>query len=183
LLNIRHTIAGYEAAGVAAIQIEDQETPKKCGHTPGRRVVPLEDMLRKIEVAVVTRRSADFLVVLGTDSRTALGLDEVIRRGRAFASAGADIVFVESPETEDEPARIGAEIEAPLLANMVEDGRTPMLSAARLQEMGYAMAIYPALGFLAVTAALERVYGHMRQTGSSNACPRPKIMGSAACAT
>jgi 2-methylisocitrate lyase-like PEP mutase family enzyme len=187
LLNIRHTIAGYEAAGVAAIQIEDQETPKKCGHTPGRRAVPLEDMLRTIEVAVVTRRSADFLVVVvvvaGADPRTALGLDEVMRRGRAFASAGADIVFVESPETEDEPARIGAEIEAPLLANMVEGGRTPMLSAARLQELCYTMAIYPAVGFLAVTAALERGYGHTRQTGSSNAYPRPKIMGSAACAT
>ncbi len=177
LLNIRHTVAGYEADGVAAIQIEDQETPKKCGHTPGRRVVPLEDMLRKIEVAVATRRSTDFLVVARTDARTALGLDEAIRRGKAFASAGADIVFVESPETEDEMARIGGEIEAPLLANMVEGGRTPMLPAARLQELGYALAIYPAVGFLAVTAALERVYGHVHKTGSSNGLPASESYG------
>ena len=177
LLNIRHTVAGYEAAGVAAIQIEDQETPKKCGHTPGRRVVPLEDMLRKIEVAVATRRSADFLIVARTDARTALGLDEAIRRGKAFARAGADIVFVESPETEDEMARIGGEIDAPLLANMVEGGRTPMLPAARLKALGYAMAIYPAVGFLAVAAAMERVYGHLRQTGSSNGLPASESYG------
>ena len=177
LLNIRHTVAGYEAAGIAAIQIEDQETPKKCGHTPGRRVVPLEDMLLKIEVAAATRRSDDFLIVARTDARTALGLDEAIRRGKAFAKAGADIVFVESPETEDEMARIGGEIDAPLLANMVEGGRTPILPAARLQQLGYAMAIYPAVGFLAVTAALERVYGHLLAHGDSNALPPSESYG------
>ena len=169
LLNIRHTVAGYEAAGLAAIQIEDQETPKKCGHTPGRRVVLLEDMLLKIEVAVATRRSDDFLIVARTDARTALGLDEAIRRGKAFARAGADIVFVESPETEDEMARIGGEIDAPLLANMVEGGRTPILPAARLQALGYAMAIYPAVGFLAMAAALERVYSHLHALGDTSA--------------
>ena len=177
LLNIRHTVAGYEAAGIAAIQIEDQETPKKCGHTPGRRVVPLEDMLLKIEVAAATRRSDDFLIVARTDARTALGLDEAIRRGKAFAKAGADIVFVESPETEDEMARIGGEIDAPLLANMVEGGRTPILPAARLQQLGYAMAIYPAVGFLAATAALERAYGHLHAHGDSNALPPSESYG------
>ena len=177
LLNIRHTVAGYEDAGIAAIQIEDQETPKKCGHTPGRRVVPLADMLLKIEVAVATRRSDDFLIVARTDARTALGLDEAIRRGKAFAKAGADIVFVESPETEDEMARIGGEIHAPLLANMVEGGRTPILPAARLQALGYAMAIYPAVGFLAVTAALERVYGHLHQHRDTNALPPAESYG------
>ena len=177
LLNIRHTVAGYEAAGIAAIQIEDQETPKKCGHTPGRRVVPLEDMLLKIEVAAATRRSEDFLIVARTDARTALGLDEAIRRGKAFAKAGADIVFVESPETEDEMARIGGEIDAPLLANMVEGGRTPILPAARLQQLGYAMAIYPAVGFLAATAALERAYGHLHAHGDSTALPPSESYG------
>jgi 2-methylisocitrate lyase-like PEP mutase family enzyme len=177
LLNIRYTVAGYEAAGLAAIQIEDQETPKKCGHTPGRRVVPLEDMLLKIEVAVATRRNPDFLIVARTDARTALGLDEAIRRGKAFAQAGADIVFVESPESEDEMARIGSEIEAPLLANMVEGGRTPILPAARLQQLGYAMAIYPAVGFLAITAALERVYTHLKKTGDTNALPATESYG------
>ncbi len=177
LLNIRHTVAGYEAAGIAAIQIEDQETPKKCGHTPGRRVVPLEDMLLKIEVAVATRRSDDFLIVARTDARTSLGLDEAIRRGRAFAKAGADIVFVESPETEEEMARIGGEIDAKLLANMVEGGRTPILPAARLQALGYALAIYPAVGFLAMTAALERVYGHLLNHGDSTGLPAQESYG------
>ena len=171
LLNIRHTVAGYEAAGLAAIQIEDQETPKKCGHTPGRRVIPVEEMLLKIEVAVATRRSDDFLIVARTDARTGLGLNEAIRRGQLFAKAGADIVFVESPESEEEMARIGGEIRAPLLANMVEGGRTPILPAARLQALGYAMAIYPAVGFLAATAALERAYRHLHQTGDSTSLP------------
>ena len=177
LLNVRHTVRGYEAAGVAAIQIEDQETPKKCGHTPGRRVIPAEEMALKIEVAVAARASDDFLVIARTDARTALGLDEAIRRGRLYAKAGADVVFVESPESEEEMARIGGEIDAPLLANMVEGGRTPILPAARLKALGYAVAIYPAVGFLAVTAALERVYGHLLAHGDSTALPATDSYG------
>jgi 2-methylisocitrate lyase-like PEP mutase family enzyme len=167
LLNVRHTVQGYEAAGVAAIQIEDQEVPKKCGHTPGRRVIAMRDMCLKIEVAAAARKSPDFLIIARTDARTSLGLDEALARGRAYRKAGADIVFIESPETEDEMARIGQEIDAPLLANMADGGRTPILPAARLQEMGYDIAIYPAIGFLAVAAAAERVYGHLLATGSS----------------
>ncbi|CAN0487996.1 unnamed protein product, partial [Phaeothamnion confervicola] len=107
LINIRETVRGYEAAGVQAMQIEDQEMPKKCGHTPNRRVVPLKDMLRRIEVALDARRSKDFLVIARTDARTAQGIDEAIARGRAFAEAGADIVFVEAPESEDEFLKVG----------------------------------------------------------------------------
>ena len=130
LLNVRQTVRGYEAAGVTAIQIEDQELPKKCGHTPGRRVIPAEEMMLKIEVAIESRQSEDFLVIARTDARTSLGLDEAIRRGQLYAKAGADIVFVESPESEDELRRIGEAIDAPLLANMVEGGRTPIVPAA-----------------------------------------------------
>ena len=107
LLNVQHTVRGYEAAGAAAIQLEDQEFPKKCGHTPGRRVIPLEDMVTKIKVAVEARSSEDFLIVARTDARTSLGLDEALRRGEAYAKAGADILFIESPESEEELARIG----------------------------------------------------------------------------
>src|SRR5690606_28013292 len=117
LINIRQTVRGYEAAGVQAIQIEDQEMPKKCGHTPNRRVVPLPDMLRRIEVAVDARRHDDTLIIARTDARTGLGLDEAIRRGKAFAAAGADIVFIEAPESADEFRRIGESIDAWLLAN------------------------------------------------------------------
>ena len=167
LLNVRHSVRGYEAAGIAAIQIEDQELPKKCGHTPGRRVIPAEEMALKIEVAVESRNSPDFLVIARTDARTTLGLGEAIRRGQLYARAGADIIFVESPESEDELARIGQEVDAPLLANMVEGGRTPILPATRLAALGFAVAIYPAVGFLAAAAALERVYGHLHHNGDS----------------
>ncbi len=168
LLNVRHAVQGYERAGAAAIQLEDQEFPKKCGHTQGRRVIAAEDMARKIRVAAEARTSADFLIVARTDARTSLGLAEAIRRGRLYAEAGADILFVESPETEEEMATIGRELgDRPLLANMVEGGRTPMLSNARLAEIGYAIAIYPVAGLLAAAAALATVYRQIRETGSS----------------
>jgi len=165
LLNVRHTVRGYEAAGVTAIQIEDQEYPKKCGHTPGRRVLPLEDMVAKIRVASDNRSSADFLIIARTDSRTTLGLDEALRRGEAFVDAGADVVFVEAPETEAEMQMINDRIGAPTLANMVSGGKTPILAADRLAEIGYAIAIHPALGFLAIGEALKASYGELAKTG------------------
>ena len=168
LLNVRHTVRGYEDAGVSAMQMEDQEFPKKCGHTPNRRVVPLEDMVRKIEVAVDSRRSDDFLIIARTDSRTSLGIDEAIRRGKAFAEAGADVVFIESPESEEEMRKVAAEIDAPLFANMVNGGRTPLFSAAKLKEMGYSIAIHPAVGFLAVGAALEKAYRDLACNGETS---------------
>tara|TARA_R110002020_G_scaffold27552_23_gene88898 strand:+ start:13095 stop:13958 length:864 start_codon:yes stop_codon:yes gene_type:complete len=167
LLNVRHTIRGYEDAGVSAIQMEDQEFPKKCGHTKNRRVVPLEDMVRKIEVAVDSRKSDDFLIIARTDSRTGLGLDEAIRRGKAFAAAGADVVFVESPESEEEMRRVADEIDAPLFANMVNGGRTPLLSAATLKDLGYSIAIHPAVGFLSMGAALRKAYTDLRDNGET----------------
>ncbi len=167
LLNVRHTVRGYEAAGVAAMQMEDQEFPKRCGHTLGRRVIPMEAMVRKIEVAAETRRSDDFLLVARTDSRTSLGLEEAIRRGKAYAAAGADVVFVESPESEEELARIADAIDAPLFANMVSGGRTPLLSASRLKELGYAIGIHPGVGFLAAGAAIETAYADLRANGMS----------------
>ncbi len=167
LLNVRTTVEGYEAAGVTAMQMEDQEFPKKCGHTPYRRVIPLEDMQRKIEVAVAARRSDDFLIIARTDSRTGLGLDEAIRRAKGMAEAGADVIFVESPESEEEMLQVAAEVDAPLFANMVPGGRTPILPAERLSQMGYAIAIHPAVGFLASTGALTRAYRDLENNGLS----------------
>ena len=175
LLNVRHTVRGYEAAGVQAIQIEDQEMPKKCGHTPGRRVIPLEDMVRKIEVALDARTRPDTLIIARTDARTSLGLDEAIRRGRAYAKACADIVFVEAPESEEEFARVGGEIDAWLLANMVPTGKSPEIPAARLAEMGFAVAIYPTAGVTAACAALQAAYGHLRAAGSTQGAPVPSF--------
>ena len=129
LLNVSHTVRGYERAGAAAIQLEDQEFPKKCGHTPERRVIPTEEMVRKIAVAVDARTSPDFLIIARTDARTSKGLPEAIRRTRAYAEAGADMLFIESPETEDELMTIGRELgDKLLMVNMAEGGRTPILS-------------------------------------------------------
>lgn len=169
LLNVRHTVRGYEKAGIAAIQIEDQEFPKKCGHTPHRRVIPLADMVRKIQVASDSRSSADFLIIARTDARTGHGLDEAIRRGVAYAEAGADIIFVESPESEAEMAEIGRRIDKPLLANMVHGGRTPLLPVDRLAELGFAIAIFPALGFLSAGHALRDAYEDLKRHGQTTA--------------
>jgi 2-methylisocitrate lyase-like PEP mutase family enzyme len=168
LLNVERTVKGYEAAGAAAIQIEDQTFPKKCGHTPGRRVVPVENMVRKIEVAVASRSSPDFLIIARTDARTGYGLEEALRRGEAYAKAGADILFIESPESEEEMARIGRHFDVPLLANMADGGRTPVLPKEQIEALGYKIAIFPATGFLAAAKALERVYGVLKETGSSD---------------
>jgi 2-methylisocitrate lyase-like PEP mutase family enzyme len=173
LLNIRHTVRGYEAAGVQAIQIEDQETPKKCGHTPNRRVIPARDMCRKIEVAVDARTLPDTLIIARTDSRTGLGLEEAIRRGQDYAKAGADIVFVEAPESEDEFKRVGAEIDCWLLANMVPTGKSPVVPADRLKAYGFQVAIYPSAGMSVVCAALDASYHYLKSHGSTEGSPTP----------
>jgi 2-methylisocitrate lyase-like PEP mutase family enzyme len=170
LLNIDFSVRGYEAAGCCAMQIEDQEFPKKCGHTPGRRVIPIEDAARRIAVAAQARSAKDFLIIARTDARTTLGLDEALRRGEAFLKAGADVLFIESPESEAEMETIGkAFAGTPLVANMVEGGRTPILSRAELERLGFKLAIFPASGFLATGAALRSIYGELREKGSSKA--------------
>ena len=174
LLNVRHTVRGYEEAGASAIQLEDQEFPKKCGHTPGRRVIPTADMVKKIRVAAESRTSPEFLIIARTDARTSLGLDEALRRAEAYASAGADILFVESPETEEEMRAIGRSFHLPLVANMVEKGRTPVLGKADLEAIGYRLAIFPVSALLAAIHAMAGVYGHLKATGSTQGCSTPQ---------
>jgi len=167
LINLRHTVRGYEAAGAAAIQLEDQEFPKKCGHTLGRRVIPMEDMVQKIQVAVEARQDPNFLIIARTDARTSLGLDEAIRRAQSYALAGADILFVESPESEDEMRQIGQSLKTPLVANMVEKGRTPVLSRDALEALGYKLAIFPVTALLASVHAMQNVYKQFQTQGAS----------------
>jgi 2-methylisocitrate lyase-like PEP mutase family enzyme len=162
LLNVRHTVRGYEAAGAQALQLEDQEFPKKCGHTPGRRVIPVGDMVAKIRVAVEARCSPDFLIIARTDARTRLGLDEALDRAQAYEEAGADILFVESPESEDEMRRITRALKKPVLANMVEGGRTPVLSPRQLEDLGYRLAIFPVTALLASAAAMQVAYARLQ---------------------
>jgi len=173
LLNVDHTVRGYERAGACAIQLEDQVSPKKCGHTPDRKVIPVEDMVSKIKVALTARDSEDFLVIARTDSRTGLGIEEAIHRGQAFADAGADIIFVESPESVEEMVEIGRRIEKPLLANIVVGGSTPLLSISELSDIGYQLAIFPGSAFLAMGAAVESVYTHIKSNGSTTDLQTP----------
>ena len=173
LLNVAHAVRGYEAAGAGAIQLEDQVFPKKCGHTPNRRVIPAEDMVRKIRVAAESRTSKDFLIVARTDARTEHGIDEALRRAELYGKAGADILFVESPESEDEMRTICERVDKPLLANMVEGGRTPVKSREVLQQLGYRIAIFPVTALLAATEAMAAAYATLKAQGSSAGIAQP----------
>ena len=130
-------------------------------------MIPAEDMVKKIRVAVESRRSADFLVIARTDARTTLGLDEALRRAEAYAKAGADVLFVESPESDEEMRAIGRAFDLPLVANMVEKGRTPVLSREELEALGFRLAIFPVTALLAAVHAMSGVYAHLAATGSS----------------
>jgi 2-methylisocitrate lyase-like PEP mutase family enzyme len=173
LLNVAHTVRGYERAGAAAIQLEDQEMPKKCGHTPGRQVIATADMARKIRVAAETRDSSEFLIVARTDARTPLGLDEAMRRAEAYAKAGADILFVEAPQSEEEIRFIGARLDGLLLINQVEGGRTPILPPDELAALGFRIAIHPVTALLSAAAAMERTYAALKARGTAGVADGP----------
>ena len=142
-LNIARTVMEMERAGVSAIQLEDQAWPKKCGHEPGRKLVSAEEMCGRLKAAVDVRRDSDFIIIARTDARSDLGIDAALERGAMFAEAGADVIFVESPESEEEMARVARTIPVPTLVNMVEGGRTPLLPAETLEALGFRLAIYP----------------------------------------
>jgi 2-methylisocitrate lyase-like PEP mutase family enzyme len=168
LLNVRHTVRGYEAAGVTAIQLEDQEFPKKCGHTPFKRCVPTQDMVEKIQVAAEARQDKqNFLIIARTDARAADGVDAALRRLEAYERAGADILFFEAPQSEDEMRTACSAFGTPMLANMADGGKTPILPAARLAELGYAFAIYPSMTSLVAAAAMEAALRTLKDSGVS----------------
>ena len=168
LLNVDHTVRGYEAAGAVGIQLEDQEFPKKCGHTPYKRVVPTQDMVNKIKVACEARQSPETLIIARTDARAVEGFQGAIDRGLAYRDAGADVVFVEALESEDEMRRSNELIDAPTMANMADGGKTPILTAEALENMGYNLAIFPSLTGLAAAAAAERALNVLKTEGTSN---------------
>lgn len=142
-INVVRTVRAYDAAGVAAIQLEDQVFPKRCGHLPDKHVVDVSVFEQTLAAALDARSDDDLLVVARTDARAPLGLDAAIDRANRYARAGADVIFVEAPQDVGEIERIATEVEAPLLINLVLGGMTPLQSAARLQELGYAIAIHP----------------------------------------
>jgi 2-methylisocitrate lyase-like PEP mutase family enzyme len=142
--NIKRTVQGYANAGFAAIMIEDQVAPKRCGHTEGKSVVSRDEALMRIRAAVDARLAgADILIMARTDARACISLEEAIARCRAFRELGADITFLEAPVDEGEMRRYCAEVDGPKMANLIEGGKTPLLSSARLEEIGYKIAVYP----------------------------------------
>ena len=165
MINVRRAMRELEAAGASGVQFEDQVSPKKCGHELGRDIVAVDEMVQRLRAAVDGRQKPETLIIARTDARTTHELGEAIRRGCAYARAGADIIFVKSPESEAELAEVASNIPAPTLANMVETGRTPYLSAEKLGELGFAVAIYPATAFLAATFAVRTALAQLRRDG------------------
>lgn len=174
-VNVMRAVAEYEAAGVAAIQIEDQILPKKCGHMIGREIVTMEEMVGKIKAAVKARKDPDFVIIARTDARTKYGIEEALKRAKAYVAAGADVIFVESPETKEEMMRINEEISVPTLANMVEKGRTPLLSTQELQKLGFKIAIFPVTSVLVEAKALFDAFGTLKTVGSTNELVKTKL--------
>lgn len=172
-VNVRHTVREFEAAGVAAIHIEDQVAPKRCGHLPGSRpVVSLAEHAGKIEAAVAARRDPDFIIIARTDAATGLGLDEAIRRGQAYRKAGADVVFVElknSPTILEDLRRVTAESGAPCLVNIDGGGRLGELTVPEIEGLGFRIAIFPGLGRAIAGFAMREALGALQRDGSLNA--------------
>jgi 2-methylisocitrate lyase-like PEP mutase family enzyme len=167
-MSVARTVRAYERAGVAAIQLEDQAFPKRCGHLPGKQLVSTGEYLATLGAALESR--TDALIIARTDARSVLGLSAAIDRGNAYAEAGADIVFVEAPRTADEIARIGRDITAPKLINVVTGGLTPRLDPATLGKLGYSIAIYPTTALL---AAARAAIGALRGLGGSALAGEP----------
>jgi len=170
-LNIMRLIDDFDRANVAGIQIEDQMAPKKCGHVLGRSVVSIEEMCQRIRVIRDHRQNGEngIVIVARTDSRTVIGIDEAIRRGNAYFEAGADVIFIESPETLEEVERIAREVKGPKLFNNIEGGRSPFVSKAKLEKYGFKMAIYPnSLTRAMISTGLE-LLKTLSETGSTEA--------------
>jgi methylisocitrate lyase len=167
-LNVMRTVEDVVAGGAAGIILEDQAWPKKCGHFEGKRVIPMEEHVEKIHAAVEARGGSGLVIIGRTDSRAPLGLDEAIRRGRAYYEAGADVVFIEAPECVEELREIAAAFPGvPLFANMVEGGKTPILNAEELRALGYKIAVFPLAALFSATKAIESCFAHLREHGTT----------------
>ena len=166
-INVVQTVRDYERAGVAGIHIEDQVAPKRCGHMEGKQVIDGGEMAEKIRAAIEARSSPDFVIIARTDARAVEGLDATLRRGRLYREAGADMLFVEAPQTEEEVAAVaGAFPDTPLFFNWLEGGKTPPIALARLKQLGFRVIIFPLGAILAVTKALRGLLAQIREDGT-----------------
>jgi methylisocitrate lyase len=166
VLNVMRTVQEFQLAGIAGIHIEDQVMPKRCGHLKGKEIIPIEEMMGKIRAACHARTDPDFLIIARVDARAPLGFDEAVRRGKAYLEAGADMIFPEALESEEEFRGFARQVTAPLLANMTEYGKTPYLTASRFQDMGYRMVIYPVSAMRVAIKAIYELFTEIRRTGT-----------------
>ena len=167
-VNLVRSVREFERAGVAAIHIEDQITPTRCGHLDGKEVIPLSEMEMKLEAALNTRSDPDFCIIARTDARGVNGFDDAIERARAFAKLGVDAIFVEAPQSEEELAEIPRRIpDVPLLVNVFKGGKTPMLPMQRLEQMGYRIAIYPSETQRAAIHAMRTTLATLKREGTT----------------
>ena len=163
-INVRRTVHEYERAGVAAIHIEDQVWPKKCGHMEGKQVIPLDEMVQKIRAAVDARRDPDFVVIARTDANAVYGLEDALRRGQAYREAGADVIFIEAPRSLEELRAIAQTFpDVPLLYNWAESGKTPLLSLEEIHALGFKLVIFPASLLFAATHTLLSLLEVLKQ--------------------
>ena len=166
-LNVWRLVRDLQSLGAAGIFLEDQVWPKRCGHMIGKEVVSKDDYIMKLKAAVEAREDKDFIIVARTDARAPLGLDEAIQRGRAYHKAGADVIFIEAPRSIEELKRIAKEINAPLVANMIEEGLTPNLPSKDLLKMGYRIVVFPLSGLYAATFAIKQVFLELKNSGAT----------------
>ena len=174
--NVIRTVRGVERLGAAALFIEDQTYPKRCGHMAGKSVVPVEEYLPKLKAALWAREDPDFVIMARTDAAAVYGIDEAIRRARLYAETGADMVFVEAVTTVEDMRKVNASLAVPVMANMIEGGRTPFLPAAELQELGYAVVAYPCASVFTAVRALRNWAGHLKANGTSAGFAGPDTM-------
>jgi carboxyvinyl-carboxyphosphonate phosphorylmutase len=166
-LNVIRTIRELEQAGIVGVHIEDQVTPKRCGHLEGKTLISTEEMIGKIQAAVEARRDPDFIIIARTDAREIHGLDEAIRRANEYHEAGADCIFVESPHSPEEMREVRKRVKAPLLANMVEGGKTQWLTYQELENLGYDIVIYPLSGWMGAAVVVREIMKELRETGTT----------------
>jgi methylisocitrate lyase len=166
-LNVWRIVRDLENLGAAGIFLEDQIWPKRCGHMAGKDVISKDDYIPKLKAALEARRSKDFVIVARTDARAPIGLGEAIERGKAYRKAGADVIFVEAPTSIQELKKVADEIDAPLVANMIEDGVTPNLPASELLKLGYRVAVFPLSGLYSATYAMREVFEELKKTGAT----------------
>lgn len=165
-LNVTRTVREFEARNVAAIHIEDQVSPKRCGHLDGKEIVPREEYISKIRAAAAARRDPDFVIIARSDARAVVGLDEAILRANEALAAGADMVFVEATQSLEEMAEVPRRVNGPCLLNMVAGGKTPLVSLSDAQAMGYRMAILPGLLLRTAITTFDRVLDDLKRTGT-----------------